>query len=397
MKYFSHLNTAAKIINEYDGELPFHIFLKEFFRKDKKYGSKDRKNISHLCYCCFRTGRSLLNLPVEERIIAGLFLCSTKANELLENLAPEWNANAESAVERKWSLICGKLNITDHNYSIADTLFPVSPAALSDELNKKEFVLSHLRQPDLFIRIRPGNHERVIAGLSMSGLQYEFIAPHTIRIPNGTKIEELFEIDKEIVIQDYSSQNVYRFMETVAEESAGFNNIWDCCTGSGGKSILAHDILPDLFITVSDVRGSILQNLRKRFEKAGIKKYRSFILDLSVPSSDIKVSPADLLMADVPCTGSGTWSRTPEQLLYFNAEEIKRYNELQKKIVTHAIPHISKTGYFLYITCSVFKKENEDMVTFIEEKSGMNLIRKELLMGYNQKADTLFAALLKRS
>ena len=396
MKYFSHLNTATRIIKEYDGKLPFHIFLKEFFRKDKKYGSKDRRNITHLCYCCFRTGRSLLNLPIEERIIAGLFLCSAQPNELLENLAPDWNKEAGSTEEFKWSLIGNKSNLLHHSFSLTDTLFPVAETEFSDELNKKEFLLSHLTQPDLFIRIRPGNYERVMSGLSASGIAHEFIAPHTVRIPNGTKIEELFEADKEIIIQDYSSQNVYRFMEYAGKGSDRPVKIWDCCTGSGGKSILAYDLLPDSDITVSDVRGTILQNLRKRFEKAGIKKYRSFILDLSLPPSDILVPPADLLIADVPCTGSGTWSRTPEQLVYFNQEEINRYNELQKKIVSHAIPHLSKTGYFLYITCSVFKKENEDMVSFIEENSGLRMIKKELLKGYDRKADTLFAALFQR-
>jgi 16S rRNA (cytosine967-C5)-methyltransferase len=50
-------------------------------------------------------------------------------------------------------------------------------------------------------------------------------------------------------------------------------------------------------------------------------------------------------------------------------------------------------GYFLYITCSVFQKENEEIVEFIESNCPLKLVSLRYLDGYNQKADTLFAAL----
>lgn len=52
-------------------------------------------------------------------------------------------------------------------------------------------------------------------------------------------------------------------------------------------------------------------------------------------------------------------------------------------------------GYLLYITCSVFKKENEDMVSFIQQQ-GFELVKMELLKGYDIKADSMFAALLRK-
>jgi 16S rRNA (cytosine967-C5)-methyltransferase len=53
-------------------------------------------------------------------------------------------------------------------------------------------------------------------------------------------------------------------------------------------------------------------------------------------------------------------------------------------------------GSLLYITCSVFKKENEEMVEYINEKFHLQLVKMELLRGYELKADTMFAALLKK-
>ena len=55
-------------------------------------------------------------------------------------------------------------------------------------------------------------------------------------------------------------------------------------------------------------------------------------------------------------------------------------------------PLLLPGGAFLYITCSVFKKENEEVVQYIQQ-NGLILQHMELLKGYDQKADTLFAAL----
>src|SRR2546430_1733752 len=53
-RYHSYLNTAKKILQQYKGEEPFSSFIKKFFSAEKKYGSKDRKQITHLCYCFLR-------------------------------------------------------------------------------------------------------------------------------------------------------------------------------------------------------------------------------------------------------------------------------------------------------------------------------------------------------
>ena len=70
------------------------------------------------------------------------------------------------------------------------------------------------------------------------------------------------------------------------------------------------------------------------------------------------------------------------------------YTTKQKKILTNIVPFIKPGGYLLYITCSVFKQENEAMVNEIKEKFNLQLLRMEVLKGYDKKADTMFAALL---
>jgi len=109
MKYFSYLNTAKSILQLYKGDQPFGIFIKDFFRQHKKYGSKDRKQISHLCYCYFRTGKLLGNYLPEDAIVAALFLCSNAANDMLQQLNAEWNAKVTISVEEKCDLLGVKI------------------------------------------------------------------------------------------------------------------------------------------------------------------------------------------------------------------------------------------------------------------------------------------------
>ncbi len=170
-------------------------------------------------------------------------------------------------------------------------------------------------------------------------------------------------------------------------------NIWDCCAGSGGKSILAYDTIPNIELTVSDVRPSILLNLKKRFSSADIKKYTSLVADLTNSSLITHHSSFDLIICDAPCSGSGTWSRRPEQLSYFKEEKINNYADIQKKIAVNASKALGQGGYFLYITCSVFKKENEEVINYLQEKTSLELISMKYFKGYEIKADTLFVAL----
>jgi len=159
---------------------------------------------------------------------------------------------------------------------------------------------------------------------------------------------------------------------------------------------MLYDIDQNVELTVSDARDSILVNLKKRFSKAGIKNYNSFVADLAQNNLQHRTSNFELIICDAPCTGSGTWSRTPEQLYFFD-DKIDRYSTLQKKIVSNIIPRLRKNGYLLYITCSVFKKENEEVVEFIQSDSKLDLMKIELLKGYDKKADTMFVALFKKN
>ncbi|MES1222510.1 MAG: methyltransferase domain-containing protein [Bacteroidota bacterium] len=385
-RYHSYLNSAVEMLKQYDGSGPFSSFQKRFFSAKKKYGSKDRKEISHLCYCYFRLGKAAIDLRVEERILAGLFLCSSGSNDILQNLKAEWNELVEFPLEKKLLIIDFSLLIPE--------IFPWNDE-LSDGIDHEKFCSSFLIQPDLFLRLRPGYENIVKEKLSASAIDFREINPSCLALPNTSKVDDIIELDKEAVVQDYNSQGVGEFFPPTIDSSP--LTVWDCCAGSGGKSIMAYDINPDIELTVSDIRESILSNLKKRFTKAGIKRYNSFITDLTRTTLNLKPYTFNLILCDAPCSGSGTWNRTPEQLYFFDENKIQEYSLLQKKILSNVISQLAPGGYLVYITCSVFKKENEDIVDFLKQEFHLDCIKMELLKGYEIKADSMFVALLRKT
>lgn len=338
------------------------------------------------------------DISTEEKILIGLFLCDAQPNELLQHLKPEWNEQIHLVIDEKINV----LNTSDIPFSLTD-IFPWKEL-LSDEIDHEQFCRSFLIQPNLFLRLRPTHQNTVKQKLNNAGISFTEVSSTCLSLSNSSKVDSVIDIDKEAVVQDINSQKTGDFFQTTNHPD-GYRdqttNVWDCCAASGGKSILAYDLIPNIQLTASDIRESIINNLKQRFARAGITNYKTFVADLSQhPDTDSyryryrdkPLTKFDLIILDAPCSGSGTWSRTPEQLVFFDTNRIEHYTNLQQSIALNVIPHLAKNGRLVYITCSVFKKENEEIIDLLKEK--LQLEKMEVLKGYDKKADSLFAACL---
>ena len=83
-------------------------------------------------------------------------------------------------------------------------------------------------------------------------------------------------------------------------------------------------------------------------------------------------------------------------MIFFDEKSIGEYAEKQKKIASTAMAHLAPGGLFFYITCSVFKKENEEVAEWLKERSGLHLLQMQYLKGYADRADTLFTAVFSK-
>ncbi len=389
MKYDNQLRYALEITGTYRGEIPLHVWLKQYFRDHPQMGSRDRKQLSDMVYCYYRLGHAMAGQDRKEKILTGLFLCNRSASPALAYFRPAWNEMTGLPLTEKMALVKDHFRPSE--------IFPW-PGELSSGIDPLAFCHSMLLQPDLFIRIRPGHRERVLEKLRQAAIAYRETGPDCLALGNQTSLEKVLDINREAVIQDYSSQQVGRFfLPPEGRGVPGGISAWDCCAASGGKSIMLQDLYPQLDLTVSDIRESILHNLHKRFAQAGMKNYHSFRADLTDPAASLPKAGFDLVIADLPCSGSGTWSRTPEALCFYDPARTESYALIQRKILSRASQALKKNGRLIYITCSVFRQENEEVAAFAERTLGLRAEKKEILAGYRDRADSLFAASFVRA
>ena len=353
-------------------------------------GSNDRRTVASVCYDYFRC-KSLFaaEAKLDVALLNAVFICEDNIqNKILTALSPELHEKLTLSTAEKLSY----LNLGAENiFAFQDEL--------SNEIDREAFALSFLRQPDLYLRIRPGKEKKVLDSLVNAGVQFDNLSETCIRLDTGTDVGSILGINKDVVVQDANSQRVFEGLDYFIGNSTKKSSleVWDACAASGGKSILIHDLLKGhVKLTVSDVRKSMLHNLSTRLGVAGINIFKKFSTDLTINSGLESNEFFDLVICDVPCSGSGTWARTPEQQLALQVSEIELYAQKQYSILKSVLPHVSPGGLLVYITCSVFKKENEDVLeAFLQKNKNVKLLLSKYHKGYENKADTLFSAIMK--
>ncbi len=384
--FIAYIRIAQSIIKLYHPRQPFHSFLKQYFSLHKKHGSRDRKYITQTCYAYFRTSATCKHLPLEEQIKVGIYLTVSDLSPWNTILPQHWIHYQK--IEDRVKL----LQTCDKGFSMS-YIFPWE-IDTSRSIDIQQWRYSFLQQPATFLRVRPYQLEKVKQILSQQAITCQWISSYSIQLEPSVLIEKIFQLDREVVVQDISSQASGELLSDIKKQTELPLDVWDCCAGSGGKSILIQDILSPSSLMVSDQRKTILTHLMQRLKTAGVL-YQT-IMSIDLTKSIYVDKKFSVILCDMPCSGSGTWGRTPEQLLFFDIQTVLTYHEKQKKILAQVLPFLLGRGYLLYITCSVFKKENEEIIEWLVNEKKMVLVKQEYWCGYNKRGDTLFGALLQK-
>ena len=380
MKYIEqHIAQVEIIFEQYKGHEPLHLFLKKYFKKHKKFGSRDRRNIAECLYGVFRMGRENRHLSIRHRVYFFLFLKGDLPVTFFELYFNELVAHYNLPFEQKLKLV--------HDvYELRDTYR--TQEEISSEIDLQAYRNSFYKEPLVYIRLRNNTREKYQAEIiENEGI---FISDEQVSFPSKVKLETFLKVE-DFVVQDLNSQGTADYFTELTSKA----EVWDCCAGSGGKSILLLDKHPNVLLTVTDIRANILRNLIERLKLYSLET--ELIAELNVnKEKDLEAledRTFDFIICDAPCTGSGTWARTPEQFYYFEKKEVQKFQKRQLDILTNVSVKLKSGGELLYITCSVFAKENEELVAkFIEEQSNYKLVEQHYLNGVNSRADTLFVA-----
>lgn len=162
-----------------------------------------------------------------------------------------------------------------------------------------------------------------------------------------------------IVIQDEASQLVAAL---VGRHSGGSSRILDCCAAPGGKTLALADHNPQAAITAVELhphRARLLQNLLLQHDPPGSERIQIMVADAQhLPTS----SSFDRVLADVPCSGTGTLARNPEIKWRLKRDDLEELHQRQSAILRSALAQVAAGGRLIYSTCSLEKEENESVV-----------------------------------
>ena len=377
---------VKNLILAYDFAKPFAIYLKEFFRVNRQMGARDRRETRDFCFNYLRIGKNLPQENFINRLAIASFLCSEKNSTSLDYLISKHSVLSIDDIgldlDKKIELV--KAQFPDFSL---DLLF-TDHQLLGEQINKEKFERSLLIQPRVWIRIKKGFQDAVVDELKSLDIPFQNEEINILSFNPTQNIEQLKSfIAGNFEIQDINSGKIADFFNPKKDDKW-----WDMCAASGGKSLCLIDKEPNIYILATDIRENILKNYSHRMRKNNFTGYEIQKIDLTKKSID----PGDRfdgIIADVPCTGSGTWARSPEHLLNNHAKNVLQfYQPLQRKLVENSIVNLRENGQLIYSTCSVFASENEENVAYFLEKLPLKLKEMKTLEGYEMKADSLFVA-----
>jgi 16S rRNA (cytosine967-C5)-methyltransferase len=387
--FFTRLRQLQEILDTYSYPFPFANHLKQYLQKHKQLGGKDRKELKALCYGYFRLSRAMEGESVETIARhAACFMGYQTDDEALNALCETLK---DKSTDEKIDIFAKEVKSFDESF-----IFPFSELA-SEAFQNQDFQNSFLEQPKVWIKIAGQKYNEVISELKKQDIQYTEISKGVLGFAADTRISELISFKEGYFrIQDLSSQQTSEAFNPQPGESW-----WDCCAGAGGKTMALLEKQPEIKLYASDIRESVLTNLDKRvsqlyrilhpdLKRKYLEYIHIFASDVTEPIKEIKLPDFDGIIIDAPCTGSGTWSRNPENLLYFDPKVISDYQQRQLAILENVFPYLKPGKPLIYITCSVFRAENEEVIKRFTGNHSVSIEEQKYIEGYRQSAENMF-------
>lgn len=366
----AHILTILKAYDLNRG--PLDQFLSQYLRANKAIGSKDRAEISQTIYHFYRSFAKVNALSKSPL---------TWENRLEAFLSPDFQ-EAQLPVEIEANLPKELFNLLVKDYGLDKAielgaiLNQTAPITLRANTLKtsREALMNALLEEGFEVTKSPSSETALFLQSRQNLLQHPlFKAGH-------------FEM------QDEASQLAALLVDPTKVNC----QILDYCAGSGGKTLAFAPLMKGKGqIHLHDIRESALVQAKKRLKRAGVQNAQ--IVPPSSPNLEKLKGKMDIVFVDAPCSGSGTYRRSPEQKWRFSLEMLSELVFKQREIVKEAMSYLRRGGTLIYATCSLLKEENEKQVLFFEKHYGLKRAKDPLsLLPVANGSDGFFATCLSK-
>lgn len=346
----------------------------DYFRARRYAGSKDRRWVRDRVYAIVRNRGALVwRLGATDLGITGrnLLLASLEEGERTlfggEGHAPDALASEEIIFLENPPVL--KMPDWAH-LNFPEWLLPHLNQRFGSDLQTECKTLNARAATDLRVNRTKATVKQVRDALQSDTIAAEPVsqAPQALRIVGAATLNQTSAYKEGwFDVQDTAAQIASAL---VAPPASG--KVADLCAGAGGKSLAIADAMRnsgEIFAyDLSDVR---LKDLKKRAERADVETIRARRIHPAGGRRDAALHPIkgemDRVVLDVPCSGSGTWRRNPDQKWRLTAERLEANTKIQDRLLDEGAELTAPNGRLIYMTCSLLPEENEARIeAFLE-------------------------------
>ena len=369
-------------------------------KKDKRWGSSDRKFVAETIYEVVRWKRLYAEIaevkePYNREDIWRMFAVWAV---LRGYPIPDWR-QLEGTPERKIKGRFDELSkVRKMRESIPDWMDELGAKELGEELWTKEIAAQN-KQAQVILRVNTLNttKEKLHAILMDLNIEPEFLPnqPDALVLKERANVfmtdafkQGLFEV------QDASSQLVAAFLDV----QPGMRVV-DTCAGAGGKTLHMASLMQNKGQLIAmDLYESKLKQLKLRAKRNGAFNIEYRIIDSTKVIKKL-YEKADRVLIDAPCSGLGVLKRNPDAKWKLQPEFIDNIRKIQSEVLESYSKIVKPGGKLVYATCSILPSENQEQIKkFLNTEIGKSFtfIKDSKVLASQSGFDGFYMALLER-
>lgn len=360
----ARLSAANEILDDWlAGAAPEQV-LTRWARSNRYAGSKDRAAIRDVVYDAVRCRRSFAALGGGETgrglVLGGVRASGVDPDTLFtgERFAPSPLTDGERDVPDLADLPDGV------RLDLPDWLVPDLRESLADDFEAVAEAQRHRAPVFLRANIARTDPPAVIARLAEDGIVAEPhpLSPTALIVSEGARriAQSSAYLDGLVELQDAASQAVVDALGIT--ESL---RMLDHCAGGGGKALAMAAQEAD--VTAHDIDAKRMRDLPERAGRAGA--------DIRLVAPGEAGGGYDLVLADAPCSGSGSWRRAPQGKWLLTPDRLAELCRIQAEILDDIATRTRPGGRIAYATCSLLDAENYHQIdAFLARTQGWTLI-----------------------
>jgi 16S rRNA (cytosine967-C5)-methyltransferase len=394
---YTTIDSLNAIFNE--GEYADKVVARAL-KKDKRWGSSDRKFVAETIYEIVRWKRLYAEIAeVKEPYNRdNLWRMFASWAVLRGYPIPDWK-QLEGTPERKIKGRFDELSKTRAiRESIPDWIDELGVKELGEEIWNKEIAAQN-QQAKVILRVNTLKTTKEKLRAILMDLDIE-----TNYIPNNDSALEL-KVRANVFLTDAFKNGFFEVQDASSQLVAAFLDVQpgmrvvDTCAGAGGKTLHMASLMENKGQLIAmDLYESKLKQLKLRAKRNGAFNIEYRIIDSTKVIKRLH-EKADRVLIDAPCSGLGVLKRNPDSKWKLQPEFIENIKNIQQEVLQNYSKIVKPGGKLVYATCSILPSENQEQIEkFLQSENGKNFtfVEDRKLLAHQCNYDGFYMALLER-